>query len=190
MPRTRRSGSPPDDGVPRVLVGELGRAHGVRGEVRLKSFTVDPRAIAAYGPFTTDAGGTLAIVGVRPAPGGGPDMLIARIEGVDDRNAAEALNGVCLHVPRARLPDIAAADEFYQADLVGLRVEDANGRVIGVVMAVQDFGAGDLLEIAPQDGGDSLLVAFTEAFVPVVDIAGGRIVVDAPDLVASPRDGT
>ena len=141
----------------RVLC-ELGRAHGVRGEVRLKSFTADPRAIAGYGPFTTDAGSTLAIAGVRPAPGGPADILIAQVEGVADRNAAEALRGVRLHVPRSRLPQIEAVDEFYRADLVGLRVEDPNGRVVGTVTAVQDFGAGDLLEIKPQDGGDSLLV--------------------------------
>jgi 16S rRNA processing protein RimM len=110
-------------------------------------------------------------------------MLIASIDGIADRNAAEALQGVRLYVARSRLPELTAGDEFYQADLVGLRVEDPQGRVVGAVTAVHDFGAGDLLEIAPQGGGDSFYVAFTEAFVPAVDIPGGRVVVDAPDLV-------
>jgi 16S rRNA processing protein RimM len=189
MARSRRDDSTRDDGARRVLVGEFGRAHGVRGEVRLKSFTADPAGITAYGALTTEAGHALSIKGVRPAPGGAADMLIARVGGVADREAAEALIGVRVYVARSRLPALARSDEFYQADLVGLRVEDPQGRVIGAVTAVQDFGAGDLLEIAPQDGGDSLYVAFTEAFVPIVDIPGGRVVVDAPDLFASAGGG-
>jgi len=186
---SRRDASAPGDAERCVLVGEFGRAHGVRGEVRLKSFTADPTGIAAYGALATEAGRTLTLKGVRPAPGGAPDMLIASIDGVADRDGAEALNGVRLYVARSRLPALAGSDEFYHADLVGLRVEDPRGQVIGAVKAVQDFGAGDLLEIVPQDGGDSLYVAFTEAFVPLVDIPGGRVVVDAPDFLASRLEG-
>jgi 16S rRNA processing protein RimM len=187
MSTPRRADSTRDADVRRVVVGEFGRAHGVGGEVRLRSFTADPGGIAAYGALTTEAGGTLTIKGVRRAPGGAADMLIARVDGVADRDAAEALNGVRL--ARTRLPELTAGGEFYQADLVGLRVEDPQGRIVGAVTAVQDFGAGDLLEITPRDGGDSVYVAFTEAFVPVVDIPGGRVVVDAVDLFASRPEG-
>jgi 16S rRNA processing protein RimM len=189
MSSPRRADSVHDGDVRRVVVGEFGRAHGVRGEIRLRSFTADPGGIAAYGALTTEAGRTLTIKGVRRAPGGAADMLIARVDGVADRDAAEALNGVRLYVARSQLPNLTAGGEFYQTDLVGLRVEDPRGRIVGAVTAVQDFGAGDLLEITPRDGGDSIYVAFTEAFVPIVDIAGGRVVVDAPDLFASPPEG-
>lgn len=149
-------------------------AHGVRGAVRLKSFTAEPAAIAAYGPLTDEAGTRsfrLALAGMsRGAP-------VARIEGVETGAAAEALAGVRLYVPRAALP-AAGEEEYYHADLIGLEATLAGGGALGRVSAVHNFGAGDVIEIAAE-GGASLLVPFSRAAVPVVDLAGGRLVVDA-----------
>jgi 16S rRNA processing protein RimM len=107
-------------------------------------------------------------------------MLVVRVDGVGDRDAAARLTGQKLHVPRDRLPAIEDADEYYQADLVGLRVETVAGDVLGTVAAVLDFGAGEILEIAPPEGGRTLMLPFTMAAVPVIDIAGGRLVADPP----------
>ena len=159
-----------------MLLGEFGRAHGLKGELRLKSFTGDPEAIASYGPLLAGPDRTLALKGVRPAPGGAPDLLIARVDGVTDREAAEALNGVRLYLPRDRLPTPDAEDEFLLADLIGLAVETASGEVIGTVVAVPNYGGGDLLEIAPIPNGPTALLPFTKAFVPHVDVAAKRIV--------------
>jgi 16S rRNA processing protein RimM len=161
-----------------VLLGRLGAAHGVRGEIRLQSFTADPSAIAAYGPLF-DASGRrrFVIASLRPA---GKDMFVARLEGVADRNAAEALTGAELYLPREALP-APEEDEFYLADLEGLRVETRDGATIGVIAAVRNFGAGDLLEITPPEGGETLLLPFTKIVVPVVDIAGGRVIVEPPE---------
>ena len=173
-----------------MLLGEFGRAHGLKGEVRLKSFTGEPEAIASYGPLVAGARRPVTLTSVRPAPGGAPDMLIARVEGVDTREAAEALNRLELRLPRERLPD-PEEDEFLLADLIGLRVETAAGDLIGAVIAVPNYGSGDLLEIAPATGGATALLPFTKAFVPAVDLAAGRLVADPPaDLFApaSPDD--
>ncbi|MHB2168418.1 ribosome maturation factor RimM [Alsobacter sp. R-9] len=161
-----------------ILVGVFGAPHGVRGELRLKSFTGDPLAIAGYGPLT-DAAGTAAwrLSQARLVK---DDMLVVRVEGVNDRDAAARLTNVRLHVPRERLPAIDDEDEYYQADLVGLRVDTVDGGTLGTVAAVLDFGAGDILEIAPPDGGRPVMLPFTKAAVPVVDIAGGRLVADPP----------
>lgn len=164
-----------------VLLGELGRAHGLKGEVRLKSFTAEPAAIAGYGPLVAGDGRRFTLKSVRPAAGGAPDMLVARVEGVDTRAAAEALNRIRLYAPRDRLPPAESEDEFLAADLVGMRVESAAGETLGRVVAVPNYGGGDLLEIAPARGGTSALLPFTKAFVPVVDLAGRRVVVDAPE---------
>lgn len=166
---------------PLVLLGEFGRAHGLKGEVRLKSFTTEPAAIATYGPLVAEDGRRFTLKSVRPAAGGAPDMLVARVEGIDTRDAAEALNRIRLHAPRDRLPPAEHEDEFYAADLVGLRVETAAGETLGRIVAVPNYGGGDLLEIAPAKGGASALLPFTKAFVPVVDLAGRRVVVDAPE---------
>jgi 16S rRNA processing protein RimM len=167
-----------------VVLGEFGRAHGLTGEVRLKSFTGEPKAIAAYGPLVV-GGRSVTLTSVRPAPGGAPDLLIATVEGVDTRKAAEALNRVELRLPRHRLPPPEAEDEFLLADLIGLTVETAAGETIGTVVAVPNYGGGDLLEIAPAAGGASALLPFTRAFVPAVDLAAGRLVADPPaDLFA------
>jgi 16S rRNA processing protein RimM len=162
--------------VERVLVGAIAGAHGVRGAVRIRSVTDDPAAVAAYGPLFDETGTrTLVLKVVGPTKGG----IIAEIDGVRDRTAAEALQGTRLYVPRTALP-APAADEFYQADLVGLAVETPDGAALGRVRAVQNFGAGDLLEVERADGS-TVSLPFTRAAVPVVDVAGGRIVADPPE---------
>ncbi len=161
----------------RVLVGIIGAAQGVRGEVRLKSYTAVATGIADYGPLWTENGRSFAITALRPLR---EDMLVARIAGVADRDAAAALTGTRLYVDRAGLPP-PDEDEFYQVDLVGLLAEDEAGQALGRVAAVQNFGAGDLLAIAPSVG-ETLLVPFTKAFVPTLDFDGGRLVVAAGAL--------
>ena len=158
----------------RLLLATVGAPHGVRGEVRLKVFAVDPASLRAYGPLADDSGRRFELERVRP----GKEVAIAKFRGVDDRNAAEALNGISLTVERDRLP-APDEDEFYHADLIGLAAVDQAGEALGTVVAVQNFGAGDLLEIAPPRG-PTTLVAFTKAAVPAVDIAGGRIIVVPP----------
>lgn len=172
--------SPAASGGRLVLLGEIGRAHGLRGELRIKSYTADPAAIARYGPLVTEDGRRLTLGSVRPA-GAQPDMLIARIEGVATREAAEALARTRLLVERERLAAPEDEDEFYIADLVGLAVEDRAGRPAGRVVAVPDFGGGQMLDIAPLSG-PTVLVPFTKAFVPEVDIPGGRVVIAAEAL--------
>ena len=159
----------------RVCIAQIGAAHGVRGEVRLKPFTEDPLAVAAYGPLQTEDGGRVEIEAVRPAK----DMLVARLKGVGDRNAAEALKNLRLYVARERLPALAD-DEFYIADLIGLAAETPGGDALGIVKAVHNFGAGDLIEIEPADGSATMMLPFTETTVPTIDIAGKRIVVEPP----------
>jgi 16S rRNA processing protein RimM len=159
----------------RLLVARLGAAHGVRGEIRVNAFGDDPEALVGYGPLATEDGRSLRIRSLKVVGG----RLIGRLEGVADRNAAEALNGVDLYVDRERLPPPEDEDTFYHADLVGLAAETTDGRALGTVVAVPDYGAGELLEIAPPRG-PTLLVPFTRAAVPVVDIASGRVVVDPP----------
>lgn len=181
----------------RILIARIGAPHGVKGEVRLFSYAEDPAALLDYAPLT-DADGrrTFRIVSLRPAK----DHFVARLQGVDDRNAAEALTNLDLYVPRDVLPD-ADEDTFYHADLIGLDVEDEAGSVIGTVVALHDFGAGDVLEYAPaaapaaaeEAAGDdpdkasspkparkrlaTRMVPFTKMAVPVVDVPGRRVVV-------------
>ena len=158
-------------------MGRFGAPHGVRGEIRLQSFTGDPLAIADYGPLTDRSGRkSFVISDLRPQ---GKDMLVARLDGVDDRDAAQALNGVELYLARDRLP-APETDEFYLADLEGLRAETTDGAVMGRVVALRNFGAGDILEIAPVGGGETLMFPFTKAVVPIIDIVGGRIVLAPP----------
>lgn len=162
----------------RVIVGRLGAAHGVRGEIRLKSYTADPTAIAEYGPLQTPNGRRLVIATMRPAAGTSPDIMIARLEGVTDRREAEALNGVELAVRREDLPD-PDDEDFYHADLIGLLAVTVEGVKLGRVAAIHNHGAGDILEIALEDA-PPMLVPFTKAAVPEVDVSGGRIVVAPP----------
>jgi 16S rRNA processing protein RimM len=171
----------------RVCVARIGAAHGTRGEVKLWPFTATPEAVRDYGPLETlDGTRSFEIEALRPAN----DFLVARIKGVMDRTAAEGLRNTDLYVPRTRLPD-PEPDEFYHADLIGLDAVDSAGKALGTVMAVHNFGAGDLLEIAPARGGDTVMVPFTTATVPVIEIANGRIVVNAPAglLEPDPADG-
>jgi 16S rRNA processing protein RimM len=163
-----------------VLLGRFGAAHGVRGEIRLQSFTGDPRAIAAYGALTDKSGArSFKLVSIRPQ---GKEMLVARVEGVSDRAGAEALTGVELYVSRDKLPP-PDEDEFYLADLVGLRAETREGAEIGRVIALRNFGAGDILEVAPAAGGETLMFPFTKAVVPVVSVAEGRVVIEPPEEI-------
>lgn len=158
-------------------MGRFGAPHGVRGELRLQSFTGDPLAIADYVPLTDKSGKkTFTLLNLRPQ---GKDMLVVRLKDVDDRDGAQALNGVELYLARDKLP-APDPDEFYLADLEGLRAETTTGEVIGRVVALRNFGAGDILEIAPASGGDTLMYPFTKAVAPIIDLAGGRIVVEPP----------
>ncbi|SEP48890.1 16S rRNA processing protein RimM [Methylobacterium sp. ap11] len=173
-----------------VLLGECGRAHGLRGEVRLKSYTADPAAIGSYGPLTGADGRRVEILSLRPAAGA-HDILIARIAGVAGRDDAESLNRLALYVARERLGAPEDEDEFFTADLVGLAVVDRAGNPVGTVKAVPNYGGGDLLEIAPASGGSPALLPFTKAFVPEIDVAGRRVVVEPPEDLfapAAPRD--
>jgi 16S rRNA processing protein RimM len=167
-----------------ILIATIGAAHGVKGEVRVKSFAAEPMALGGYGPLHTEDGRLFEIERIRPAKG---DMLTAKFRGVDDRSAAEALNGVSLYVDHNDLP-APEEDEFYHADLIGLAALDAAGERLGTVVAVHDFGAGDILDIAPPSG-PSLLVPFTRAAVPDVDIAAGTITVTPPaEVEGEPGD--
>lgn len=160
-----------------VLLGRFGAPHGVRGEIRLQSFTAEPLAIADYDGLTDKTGArNFKLRAVRLQ---GKDMLVAQVEGVSDRSDAEALNGVELYLPRDMLP-APEEDEFYIADLVGLRAETPDGETIGVIVAVRNFGAGDILEIAPAIGGETLLLPFTKAATPLVDVKASRVVVVPP----------
>ena len=160
---------------PRVLLGVVTGAHGIKGEVKVKTFTAFPEGLADYGPLTTEAGHTLDVETLRPAKA---DEAVVRFAGVADRNAAERLKGQSLYVPRSALPP-PDEGEFYLTDLIGLSAEDAAGQVIGTVKAVHNFGAGDMLEIEFPDKKTEF-VAFTDANVPAVDIAGGRVVIVLP----------
>jgi len=167
-----------------VCVGQIVGVHGVRGLVKLKSFTGDPAAIAGYNPLTDRTGTRSFVVELQSAM---KDYWLARVQGVNDRTAAEALRGVDLHVDRDRLPPIEDEDEFYQADLIGLPVERPDGTAIGTVIALHDFGGGEMLEVMLPERR-SIMVPFTKALVPVVDVAGGRIVADPPEDLLAPPD--
>jgi 16S rRNA processing protein RimM len=163
----------------RVCLGQFGAAHGVRGEVRLHSFTADPSAIVSYGPLQSEDGRVFEIEAMRPAK----DHFVARVSGIADRNAAELLKNVKLYVPRERLPEPDEADEFYHADLVGLAVLDRDGNKLGTIVAIHNFGAGDVIEMAPEGSGKTELLPFDEFHVPVVDIAAGKIVAVLPQAM-------
>jgi len=158
----------------RICVAQIGAAHGIRGEVRLRSFTEDPAAITAYGPLESEDGTRrFEIEALRPAK----DHFVARLAGVADRDAAEKLTNIKLYVSRDKLPPIEDDGTFYHADLVGLTAVAPDGTPLGTVTAILNFGAGDLVEIKPQGGGEPLMVPFTDAAVPEIDIAARRMVV-------------
>jgi 16S rRNA processing protein RimM len=161
----------------RICVARIGAAHGVRGEVKLWSFTEDPAAVAHYGPLETQDGTRcFEIEALRAAK----DHFVARIAGVNDRDAAENLRNIELYIPRARLPKIEEADTFYHADLVGLDAITPDGARVGTVHALHNFGAGDIIEIAPAEGGDPLMLPFNETTVPKIDVAARQVVVVPP----------
>jgi len=165
----------------RVCLGVVTGAHGVRGWVRVKSFTAEPEAIAAYGPLEDERGErcfALELVGAAKG------VLLARIAGIADRDGAERLQGMRLYLPRAALPE-PEEGEFYHADLVGLAAMLADGRALGQVKAVHDFGGGPSLEVECA-AGLVVMVPFSESAVPVVDIAGGRVVVAPPAGLLEP----
>lgn len=161
-----------------ICVARIGAAHGVRGAVKLWTFTEDPLAVQSYGPLMTkDGARQFEISSVREAK----DHLVATFKGVVDRNDAEKLNGIELYVPREKLP--ATDDgEYYHADLIGLAAVNAADEPLGRVVAIHNFGAGDIIEIAPPTGM-TLLLPFTNAVVPTVDIAGGRVVIELPQEI-------
>ena len=167
----------------RILVGQFGAAHGVKGELRLKSFTQDPAAIGRYGQLSDASGARqFEIVALRPLK---DDLFVARIKGVVTREAAAALTNTALYLPRAALPE-AEEDEFYHADLIGLPARTESGDEIGTIVEILNFGGGDILEIAPREGGETLLVPFTKATVPIVDMAKGHVIVVPPIEVEAP----
>ena len=160
-----------------VLLGVFGAAQGVRGEVRIKSFTADPKAIGGYGALTDKSGArAFKIEALRPLR---DDMLVARLAGVTTRDAAAALTGIEIFARRDQLPP-PAADEFYWDDLVDLAVVTAEGAVLGRIVGLANYGAGDILEIEPAGGGETLLMPFSKAVATEIDFAAGRIVVAPP----------
>ena len=158
-----------------ILLGVVIGAQGLRGEVRVKTFTETPERLSAYGPLHTPDGRAFAVVKVRALK---PDVAVVQFDGVDDRTAAESLKGMELHVSRDVLP-APEENEFYHADLIGLRAEDVEGRLIGEVRAIHNFGAGDVIEIVRSDGGNVFL-PFTLETVPAIEPDQGRIVIAEP----------
>lgn len=163
----------------RVLLGEIGRPHGVRGLVRLHAFTADPRAIGGYGALTDASGARRFVITV--LPGG-----LGRIEGIADRDAAQKLTGTKLYIERAQLPPPADPDEFLLCDLEGLTAFTESGEKLGTVRSVDDYGAGPFLVI--QGAEAERLVPFTKAAVPLVDVAAGRVVVVPPAEIEAKLD--
>ncbi len=162
----------------RVHVARIGAPHGVRGDVKLWSFTQDPAAIADYAPLETQDGVRQFEIETMRAT---KDFFVVRFKGIADRDAAERLTNVDLYVPRERLPETDDDTEFYIADLIGLAALDKNGAPLGIVIAIHNFGAGDIIELQPGDTSATVMVPFTDAIVPEVDVANGRIVIDPPE---------
>jgi 16S rRNA processing protein RimM len=161
-----------------ICVARIGAAHGVRGAVKLWTFTEDPLAVKRYGPLTTrDGARQFEIATAREAKG----HLVATLKGIATRDEAERLNGVELYIAREKLPD-TDEDEYYHADLIGLAAVNTADEPIGRVIAIHNFGAGDIIEIAPPHGA-TMLLPFTNAVVPTVDLGGGRVVIELPQEV-------
>jgi 16S rRNA processing protein RimM len=158
-----------------ICIARIGAAHGVRGAVKLWTFTEDPLAVKTYGPLVTkDGARSFEIATAREAKG----HLVATLKGIATREDAERLNGIELYIAREKLP-ATDENEYYHADLIGLAAVDAAHEPLGRVIAIHNFGAGDIIEIAPP-GGTTLLLPFTNAVVPSVDLKGGRVVVEVP----------
>jgi 16S rRNA processing protein RimM len=158
-----------------VCVARIGAAHGVRGAVKLWTFTEDPFAVTRYGPLATkDGARSFEVAQAREGKG----HLVATFNGVTTRNEAERLNGIELYVAREKLP-ATDEDEYYHADLIGLAAVTTANEPLGRVIAIHNFGAGDIIEIAPPSGA-TMLLPFSNIVVPTVDIAGGRVVIELP----------
>lgn len=172
-----------------ILVGAVVGPHGVRGEVKIKSFTERAKDVAAYGPVSDESGKRRFTVRVRGEVRG---LVVARLEGIEDRNAAEALKGLRLYVERAALGAkprrTKGSETWFHADLIGLSVEDTKGVRLGTVKGLANYGAGDIVEV-DAGGGQSQLFPFTKKVVPTVDVEGGRIVIDPPVEVEAKEDG-
>ena len=166
-----------------VLLGVVTGASGLKGEVKVKTFTETPQKLGAYGPLHTKDGKNFRATFVRETK----DGAVVALEGVNDRNAAEALKGAELFVPRSAFPK-EDADEFYHADLIGLRAEDTEGRAMGTVRALHNFGAGDVIELV-RDDGDEVFLPFTREVAQEIDIEGGRIVIAAPEEIEAGGKG-
>jgi 16S rRNA processing protein RimM len=161
----------------RVLMGRFGAAHGIRGALRLVSHMQDPAAIATIGPLCDAQGKAVVLTSLRVLR---DNLCLVEVAGVTDRNRAEALTNSPLYIQREHLPP-PAEDEFYHADLIGLAAHDGAGQVLGRIIAVPDYGGGTLIEIAPVAGGETILVPFTKACVPHVDIAAGVAIIIMPE---------
>ena len=161
----------------RIIVGAIGGAFGVQGEVRLKSFCTDPQAIADYTPLYTEDGRAFAQLVLTGQLKNG---FTARIDGVVTKEDADALRNMNLYADRNLMPSLPD-DEYYYADLIGVQVVDTGGTMLGTVKNVMDHGAGDLLEVAIPNQSETILLPFTQAAVPTVDLTAGRIVADPPD---------
>jgi 16S rRNA processing protein RimM len=157
-----------------VLLAKIGAAHGLKGEVRIKSFTGDPLAFADYGPLRDARGTMFEIEGLRLAK----DMVIGRLKSVTSREEAELLNGTELFVDRSQLPQDIGQDEYYQADLVGLKLRDGSGKEYGTVETIHNYGAGDIIEVRGGDRRGTFMIPFTKAAVPEIDTENGVITVD------------
>lgn len=166
-----------------ILMARIGAAHGIRGEVRVKSFGDDPLSFTDYGALTTKDGRSFEVLRARVQK----TVVVTQFEGVSDRNHAEELNGVDLYISRDQLPE-TEEDEFYYSDLVGVDVVTAGGEALGKVAAVQDFGAGDLLEVRPARG-KTFYIPFTRDFVPEVDLDARSVTVDLPEDYFSEEEG-
>ena len=159
-----------------ILLAAIIGAQGLKGAVRVKLFTEAPEGLARYGALKDRHGKNFQVTAIRTAKDG---EAVISFSGIDDRDAAEALKGTELFIARDQLP-ATAEEEFYHADLIGLEAHDSEGRTLGKVAAIHNYGASDVMEIARPDG-DSVLLAFTRETVPVIDIAGGRVVVAVPE---------
>jgi 16S rRNA processing protein RimM len=168
----------------RLLMGRIGAAHGIKGEVRITSFTAEPLALRDYGPLGTNKPGLMIEIETARAT---TNVLVARLKGVTDRTAAEKLNGVELYVDRDKLPAPEDDDDFYHADLIGLEARLADGTAIGTVTAIPNYGASDLIEVRDPRSGDTYLYPFTKAVVPQVKLAEGYLVIEVP-LDAEPGE--
>jgi 16S rRNA processing protein RimM len=163
---------------PHICVARIGAPHGVRGAVKLWTFTEDPLAVKQYGPLLTkDGTRQFELTSAREAKG----HLVATLKGIATREDAERLNGIELYVAREKLP-ATDEDEYYHADLIGLAAVNAANEPLGRVIAIHNFGAGDIIEIAPPSGA-TMLLPFTNAVVPTVDVASGRVVIELPDEI-------